>query len=440
VRRNRPRSAPAAALPVVEPEARPAVHIDRLAAGGDGVGRMPDGRAVFVPRTAPGDRVQLTDVRYHARYARARLGRLLEPGPRRVAPRCAHYVEQDCGGCQWQHLELSAQLEAKRELVVDALRRIGGLDVPVAPTLPPTAPWGYRSRITLTPGPGRRYAGFHPCDAPDRVFPLERCEIAAPAVAELWQRARQHLALLPRDTERIVLQVDRSGARHLLVRAGGERAWTTAPALVARLDEVDITVWWQPRGGAPRIVAGDRDARPAGVFEQVAPEMGDRVRDWVLSRLGELASIHAWDLYAGIGETTAKLALLGASVESVEQDSRAVAVAESEWAARETGGYPPVRRHTGTVEDLVDRLADPAVVVANPPRAGMEARVTAALAARRPARVAYISCDPATLARDLRRLAGGTDGSPFRVTAVQPFDLFPQTAHVESVALLELIR
>ena len=130
-----------------------------------------------------------------------------------------------------------------------------------------------------------------------------------------------------------------------------------------------------------------------------------------------------WDLYAGIGETTEQLVGRGAVVDSVELDRRAVAEAETRG--------PAARRHTGRVEDLLRELRRPDLVIANPPRTGMDQRVTAELERLAPKRLVYISCDPATLARDLQRL------SRFRLTLVQAFDLFPQTTHVETVAVLE---
>jgi 23S rRNA (uracil1939-C5)-methyltransferase len=106
-----------------------AVRIDRLAAGGDGVGRLPDGKTVFVPRTAPGDLIELTGIRDHKRFARARPGRLLEPSGHRTEPRCPHYVRDECGGCQLQHISYEAQLEARRSFVGEAIRRLGKRDV-----------------------------------------------------------------------------------------------------------------------------------------------------------------------------------------------------------------------------------------------------------------------------------------------------------------------
>ncbi len=399
------------------------------------MGRLEDGRAVFVPRTAPGDLVELTGVEGRARFARARVARVVEPGPGRVAPRCVHYERDGCGGCQLQHLDLPTQREAKRQIVADALARIGRLPVPVPPVEPAESGWEYRSRITLALGPGRRHAGYHPLDRPDRVFPLERCHLARPELMMLWEAVRESLQLLPADAQQLVLRVDRAGGLHLVVKARGEQAWTGGPRLHERLAArgASATIWWQPDQGALRVVAGDRTTLPATVFEQVHPGLGDRIRAEALTALGDLRGAQAWDLYAGIGETTAALLARGARVESVELDRQAVAHA----AAQETAGGMVIR-HAGRVEALVGQLPAPDVVVTNPPRAGMAPEVVAALRAAHPGRLAYISCDPATLARDLAGLCADATGGPcFRLVSVQAYDLFPMTAHVEVVAVLE---
>jgi 23S rRNA (uracil1939-C5)-methyltransferase len=154
--------------------------------------------------------------------------------------------------------------------------------------------------------------------------------------------------------------------------------------------------------------------------------MGDKVRAWAIEQLGDISGKHGWDLYSGIGETTSALAAHGATMESVESDRRAVALAEVRGPAE------GITRHVGTVERQIGRLRPPDFVVTNPPRTGMDERATAGIAAAGPARIAYISCDPATLARDLTRI-----GDTYRISAVRAFDLFPQTAHVETVTLLE---
>jgi 23S rRNA (uracil1939-C5)-methyltransferase len=437
-----------------------AIRILRLAAGGDGVGRLDDGKTVFVPRTAPGDLVELTGVREHARFTRARVARLTEPGPGRVEPRCLHYYQHDCGGCQWQHLASAVQHEAKRGLVAEALERIARLHVAVPPVIAGDAEWGYRGRIALAIGPGRRYAGFHPLDRPDRTFALERCELAAPGLMTLWAALRGHLGLLPRDVEQVVLRLARDNGLHVIVKARGDQVWGRARELAARVQHAGVaaTIWWQPAGGAPRVVGGAADPFPATVFEQVNPELGDRIRDFAIAWLGDVRNVHVWDLYAGIGDTSDHLHAAGATVESVELDPRAVDFADRRWRAATSVSADSQRpnpagiiRHTGKVEDLVGTLRHPGAVIANPPRAGLHARVTRALLERRPARIVYVSCDPATLARDLGRLCGTIAEpqgraveppsrravEPYTLASVQPFDLFPQTAHVETVALLE---
>jgi 23S rRNA (uracil1939-C5)-methyltransferase len=169
--------------------------------------------------------------------------------------------------------------------------------------------------------------------------------------------------------------------------------------------------------------AGAAGPFPATVFEQVHPAMGDKVRAFALAALGQVQGCHVWDLYAGIGETTSALVLAGASVESVESDRRAVAEAEARG--------PAAKRHVGRVERILGRLRTPSLVITNPPRTGMDQRVAAELERLSPKRIVYVSCDPATLARDLTRMPS------FRLVTAVAFDLFPQTAHVETVAVLD---
>jgi 23S rRNA (uracil1939-C5)-methyltransferase len=250
-----------------------------------------------------------------------------------------------------------------------------------------------------------------------------------PALQEAWQKLRPLLRTLPADAERLVLKRDRGGAVHLVIETIGQRSWN-AEALAAV-----GTVWWHPSAGAPRVIAGGetRTAYPATVFEQVNPIMGDRVRAFAIRQAGTVKGLHCWDLYAGIGETTDLLLERGASVESIEGDRRAVAHAEKR-AADAKRPTADVRRSAGTVEDLIGSLRAPDVVVTNPPRVGMEERAVDGLRRAAPKRIVYVSCDPATLARDVARLGGG-----WRVTSVRGFDLFPQTAHVETVLTLEAV-
>jgi 23S rRNA (uracil1939-C5)-methyltransferase len=411
--------------------ADPTVTIERLAAGGAGVGHLADGLTVFVPRTAPGDRVRLDDLRRHRRHAFARATEVVEPGPGRVAPRCAHFVAEGCGGCQWQHLAGEAQRLAKARIVGDALRRIGRLDLPDPAVTPSPQPFGYRGTVTLTvQGRGaERIAGLHR-EADASVFALDRCEIAREPLNRLWAAVRGSVAALPEgDDVRLALRVAGDGGLHLVVK-GGEGAWGGAPALAAAAAAAGLapTVWWQPTGGAVRRMAGPESDAAAVSFEQVNAEVGGAVREAVLAAVPEGVGA-ALDLYAGAGEVGLALAARGAQVVTVEVDGRAV-----RWtAARAAALGLRLRAVAAKVEDVVAGLLPADVVVANPPRTGLEGAVCEALRAAPPARLVYASCDPATLARDLVRLGA----SAARIAALRAFDMFPQTSHVETLVVLD---
>jgi 23S rRNA (uracil1939-C5)-methyltransferase len=402
-----------------------AVRILRLAAGGDGVGKQDDGKTIFVPRTAPDDLAEVTGLREHKRFVRGRLARVLEPSPHRVEPRCPHYVRDDCGGCQLQHIDNEVQLASRQSFVGDALRRIAKRDIADPPIVPADQSYDYRTKITLHADQSSGRIGLHRYSSAEQIFDLEWCHITVPELMRVWQAVRGVRSLLPKTLEQLVLRLDRQGGRHLIVRVGEGEVWSGGSRLHRELERrgVSVTLWYQPPGGGARAIAGATEAFPATVFEQVHPEMGDRVRKFAIDQLGDVAGRKVWDLYAGIGETTAQLLALGAEVESVELDRRAVAEAEARG--------PVSRRHVGRVEDVLPELRRADLVVANPPRSGMDERVTAALERLRPARLVYISCDPATLARDLVRM------KELRLILVQAFDLFPQTTHVETVAVLE---
>ncbi len=393
------------------------------------MGSLDDGRTVFVPRTAPGDRVTVQNIRLHARFARADLADIVEPGPGRVEPPCPHYLADRCGGCQLMHLALPAQHAAKRRIVGDALRRIGKLTVDDPDIVAAPEPLGYRGKVTLAVRGSA--IGFHRLGEAGRVFEVTRCLLLESGLDALHQGVRAARRLLPPETEQLVLRRDAEGGRHVIVR-GGTQAWEGGRELHAQLGE-GVVVWWQPTDGAARVVAGSDEPWPATVFEQVNPAVGRLVRRRAVDALvagGEVSdrgetAVVAWDLYAGIGEATTMLAAHGLAVTSVERDPRAV-----ELALRR--GPPGPTRLAGDVADRLGRLPRPALVLTNPPRSGMAASVTAALARSGAVRLVYVSCDPGTLARDLRRL-----GDRFRLLHLSAFDQFPQTAHLECVATLE---
>ena len=412
------------------------VAITGIAAGGAGVGRLRDGRAVFVPRTTPGERVRLRDeIELHKNFAKGEVEEIVAAGAARVTPPCPHYVRDRCGGCQLQHLAYEAQLAAKRAIVGDALRRIGKLDLPDPEIVEAIGEWRYRAKISLAvrrpggPAVGAMI-GLHPYDRPGAVFALADCHIADFQVMALWRELRQRLELLPPRATRLTLRLDREGRRHVIAEAGGGAGgapWLEAERLRAALPEPErVVCWWRPLEGVARVVAGPATGFPATAFEQVNPEMATLARRWAVEQLGDVRGAVVWDLYGGIGDTAVQLAERGAQVVSVDADEKAI-----DWARRRASSSP-VRFIAAKAEDVLPTLPEPSAVVVNPPRAGLHWNVTLRLSGQPVPRIAYVSCDPATLARDLHRLSAN-----YRVIAVRAFDLFPQTAHVETVAVLE---
>jgi 23S rRNA (uracil1939-C5)-methyltransferase len=406
------------------------VAITAIAAGGDGVGRLADGRAVFVPRTAPGERVRLREgVRLHKSFARAHVAEIVAPAGARVIPPCPHYLRDHCGGCQLQHLAYDTQLGAKRAIVGEALRRIAKLELPDPEIVEAVEEWRYRTKVTMVvkggPG-GARVVGLHPYDHATQVFPLSDCHIADFRLMALWRELRQQLGLLPPRLTQLTLRLDREGRRHVIAESAGD-PWHAAAALRAALPDRDgVICWWRPVDGAARVVAGPVTGFPATAFEQLNPEMAALARRWAVDQLGDVRHAVVWDLYGGIGDTAVELAARGAQVVSVDADEAAI-----DWARQRTAPRP-VRFIAARAEDVLPTLPEPSAVVAQPPRAGLHWNVTLRLTAQPVTRFAYIAYDPATLARDLHRLSAN-----YRVAAVRAFDLFPQTAQVATVAVLE---
>jgi len=398
------------------------VEVSGIAAGGDGVGRFA-GLVVFGPRAAPGDiaRVRLRRGRH---FARGSIEGLPHPGPGRIEPPCRHYTRDRCGGCQLQHLSYETQLEAKRGIIQDALRRIGRRQVDVTAVRPSDAPWRYRRKLTLTfrrPG-GRWIGGLHPYDDPVNVFQLEDCPITDERVVAVWRevfRAEQWFPDLPtfRAAVRLV------GTDAVMVVEGGSQ-WKAARRFFQAVPSL-AALWWEPQGASRRLVA-ERTAVAAGAsFGQVNTHVAAALRDEVVARARAHSPGRVVDAYAGTGDTAAPLAASGAAVVAIELDEEAVAVC----AARLPQGS---RAIAGRVEDVLPSVLPADVVVLNPPRGGVDPRVTAALATVAPAprAIIYVSCNPATLARDLTRLPA------YRVVSAVGFDMFPQTAHVETVCEL----
>ena len=399
------------------------LEIESIAAGGDGVARA-DGLVVFVPRTAPGDKARVSYTQRGA-FARGEVVELLSPSQWRTPARCVHYDGDKCGGCQLQHVEYTQQLESKRRIVSDALQRIGRRDVPQVAIRGSAREWEYRRKLTLEirrDGEVVR-AGLHRYDRPDSIFSLRECPITMDEVLRAWREILAQADLLPRarTLRGSVLHLDDGG--HFSV--GGGTAWGAAGQLGDSCPSLR-SIWWTAKGGQKQLVY-ERDAasRTGASFAQINDAVANELRDHVLKSVSDFSARDVVDAYSGSGDLSLVLAARGTRVTAIEVDAEAVA-AFSEMLA------PPSRAICAWVEDEIAKHLPSDLVILNPPRAGLDPKVSAALNHGGAARsaIVYISCNPATLARDVARL------SQFEVKSTVAFDMFPQTSHVETVCVL----
>lgn len=397
------------------------LRIDSIAAGGDGVGRH-EGLVVFVPRTAPGDLVRARAVK-HDRLMRGLLVEVLEPSLVRADPPCEHYVIDRCGGCQIQHLTYEGQLAAKAGIVHDSLTRIGRVAVDRPSVQASDKHWRYRRKLTLALRlRGDRWvAGLHRYDAPDDVFELRDCPITDEKVIQAWALVLAQQARFPMSRSlRAAVRLLPHGFAFTLE---GGREWKHSTSFFADIPSL-LELWWKPEDRSRRLLQSRASVQQAGAsFTQVNAGVAEQLREWVLSLATARRPATAIDAYSGTGDIAVALALAGAKVTAIEIDRDASRVA----AARLPDGSRCV---TAPVEKALAQALPADVVVLNPPRAGVDTRVAELLTAQRPNAVVYVSCDPATLARDIRRMPG------FRVASLRGFDMFPQTAHVETVCEL----
>jgi 23S rRNA (uracil1939-C5)-methyltransferase len=413
--------------------------IASIAAGGSGVGRLPDGRTLFVSRTAPGDEVDVRIVEEKPRWARGQLVNVRIAGPgRREAP-CPHH--ERCGGCTLEHLDYETQCAAKARIVQDALQRIGGIEAPRPDLVPSPLEFRYRNRLSFTllrQRSGDVVAGFHAHERPGRVVDVdERCLLPEPALADAWRGIRaawgERAVHLPAGRKlRLTVRVNHAGAASLLIEGGRGRG--RPDELLARVPALRA-IWLRPSpADRPRAVAGrglleedwDGDAVTLGgaTFLQVNRSAARALEQHVLTLAGNVVGLTVVDAYCGVGLHARRLARRGANVIGIERDHEALTDARRHAA-------PGSDFRQGTVEHLLPSVLPAHLVILNPPRAGVAAAVCDALLAAPPQRILYVSCDPATLARDIARLA-----TRFSLRSLRCFDLFPQTSHTETVAEL----
>jgi 23S rRNA (uracil1939-C5)-methyltransferase len=389
--------------------------IETVAFGGDGVGR-PAGLATFVPFTVDGDEIVAEITERRGRYARAVPREILVPSPHRVEPPCPYYGR--CGGCSLQHVRYGHQLVLKERHVADAFIRIGRFpDPPLRPAVPSPRAFSYRGRaeLHLQYGGGREpVVGFMERASHD-LLDVDRCLLLADSVNEALGRLRRSLG-------------EQTGGPH---RRGERLLWSDPDPSCLPGGNLPAS----SRGRVLRIVRGTVLAVPSRGFFQANELLTDALVDCVLEMAAPAGTDTVLDAYSGSGLFTRFLAPRAGSVIGIEHDRAAVACARDNLRA---AGFPGVRFFSGDVAEGLRELRAGGgrrinTAVLDPPRAGCGPEVMELLAGLESGRVVYVSCDPATQARDARLLAA----RGYSIEALQPLDMFPQTSHVETVALLE---
>ena len=452
------------AAPVIKGEELE-LDVDSLAYGGNGVARL-DGFVVFVRRGLPGDRVRARVTKVKRSHAEALATEVLRPGAERVDAPCAHFPA--CGGCRFQDLAYEAQLEQKEMQVRDALQRLAGIAEPPLEGILPCEPeiFHYRNKLeySFTSTPSGAALGFHKAGRWDEVLDLERCWLTT----DLGNGLRDAVRDWAREEGlEAYSQEDGSGyLRHLVVREGRNTGQALVQLVTARGDKfehgyfVDVvrrfpevrSVHWSVNETPAEVtnlptqllwgeewieeeLSGLRFRVRPNAFLQTNTAMAEKL--YALAR--EAAQLEGgetvWDLYCGIGTIGLSMAAQALTVWGIEVSEESVACALEN---AELNGISNAAFFAGNVgqvtHELVERSGPPDVVVVDPPRAGLAGKALRRLGELAPPRLVYVSCNPTTLASDVKVLRGEYGYELLRAT---PVDMFPHTPHVETVALLE---
>lgn len=421
------------------------LQLEKLTYGGDAMGRLPDGRAVFVPLGLPGERVRVRLREEKRGFARGELVEVIEPSPDRIAPRCKHFGT--CGGCHYQNLSYENQLKAKTEILRDQLTRIGKVEnPPVAPMVASPSEWNYRNHVqfhltgdgkigfvsALTSNPSPREASWKgDYGRGAQVIPISECHLPEPSINAFWSEIQFESSM---EIERVSLRAGVDDDLMLILDSDSPET----PDLEI---EADISVAHLFEAHPVVIAGGDhlfirvlgRGFRvSAGSFFQVNTAMAEKMVDHLLAALPVSNSDTLLDLYCGVGLFSAFCASRAGRVIGVESSPSAC-----EDFVVNLDEFENVELYEGAAEEIlpaiVGRIGNPPYAIVDPPRAGLDARVLDAVQSLGPRVIAYVSCDPAILARDAKRLIAGG----YRLVKVTPFDLFPQTYHIESLSIFE---
>ena len=401
------------------------VAIEKVVSGGNCIAHLADGMTVFVPFCLPGERVRVSLAQVRSNYAQANLVEVLTPSPERISAKCRHFGS--CGGCHYQHLPYEQQLVLKRELIRDQFVSTGRFVNPeVKPVMASPKEWSYRNSLQYHLSPNGKL-GFHQ-NRSNETIEITECHLGYPPTEEL----RTRLDIEPAATLKRILV--RCGSQEDDLLIGFEYAGDALPEFGTELPYSAVVMNATGEvllAGTPYNVfdlLGERFIVSAGSFFQVNLEQTVAMVKYLLEKTDIKREDTVFDLYCGVGLFSKFIAPRVKEVIGVELSESAC----DDYAAN-LDGNENVALYIGSVEEVMPSMPQkPDVVILDPPRAGLTPGVIDAILQSEARQVVYVSCDPATLARDCRRFVDGG----FQLEEIQPFDLFPQTFHVETVVLM----
>jgi 23S rRNA (uracil1939-C5)-methyltransferase len=405
------------------------LKLEKLAYGGDAMGRLDDGRAVFVPFGLPGERVRIRLTEEKRNFARGELLEILEASPHRIIPRCKHFGV--CGGCHYQNLPYEEQLNAKTGILRDQLSRIGKIEnPPVQKMVASPDPWNYRNHVQFHLAEEGKL-GYVRVDVPT-IFPITECHLPEGFLNSIWPQLEFESGT---NIERVSLRAGKDHDSILILESDSPESpelEIEACISVVHMFEENIVVI----AGNDHVVmsVSGRDFRVSPTsFFQVNTAMAEKMVNHLIANLAIAQSATLIDIYCGVGLFSAFFAPECERVIGIESSPSAC-----EDFSFNLDEFDNVELYEGLAEDvlpaLVGRIANPPYVLVDPPRAGLEKRVVDGILELKPNAIAYVSCDPSTLARDAARLINGG----YHLKDITPFDLFPQTYHIESISLFEI--
>ncbi len=406
------------------------ITLEKLTYGGESMGRLPDGRAVFIPFGLPNEVVKIRLTQEKQNFARGEIIEILKPSPDRITAKCKHFLQ--CGGCHYQHMSYENQLLAKTEILQDQLQRIGKIEnPPVKNIISSPSEWNYRNHIQFhLTDEGK--LGFINSKG-NSAFGIEECHLPEPAIDSFWRQLEfesntnlERVSLRSGDENDLILILESESPEtpELEVEANVSviHVYENHPVVIAGQDHTFIKIL-------------DKDFKVSSQsFFQVNIKMAEKMVEHLINQIPTPDSqTTLLDIYCGVGLFSKFFANKYQKVIGIESSPSAC-----EDFVFNLDEFENIDLYEGSAEEILPKLANqittPTHVILDPPRAGIEKHALDAIVNIKPQIIAYVSCDPSTLARDAARLISGG----YKLKHVTPFDLFPQTYHIESISIFEI--